>query len=91
MNIVNVETKIYDDQKPGTSGLRKTVKVFQQSCYTENFIQAIFEALGERIVGSTIVVGGDGRYYLKEAISKIVKIAAANRVRKKLFKHLNLF
>ncbi|XP_034946971.1 phosphoglucomutase [Chelonus insularis] len=82
MTIVEIKTKIYDDQKPGTSGLRKSVKVFQQEHYTENFIQAIFTALEDQITGSTLVVGGDGRYYGKEAVQKIIRIAAANGVRK---------
>jgi len=77
---VKVETKVYEGQKPGTSGLRKKVKVFQQVHYTENFIQAILSALGKECEGSTLVVGGDGRYYGKEAVSKIVKICAANGV-----------
>lgn len=76
-----VNTVIFEGQKPGTSGLRKAVKVFQETHYTENFIQAIFDALGNGIVGSTIVVGGDGRFYGKEAVGKIIKIAAANGVR----------
>lgn len=77
-----IETRVYDGQKPGTSGLRKAVKVFTQEHYTENFIQAILEALGNQLVGSTLVVGGDGRYYGKEAVGKIIRIAAANGVRK---------
>ena len=75
-----VDTVIFEGQKPGTSGLRKSVKVFQQPHYTENFVQAIFEALGNSLIGSTIAVGGDGRYYGKEAVQKIIKIAAANGV-----------
>lgn len=75
-----VETKVYDGQKPGTSGLRKAVKVFMQEHYTENFVQAILLAVGEQLVGSTLVVGGDGRYYGKEAVGKIIRIAAANGV-----------
>ncbi|XP_011300092.1 phosphoglucomutase [Fopius arisanus] len=82
MSIVEIQTKIYDDQKPGTSGLRKAVKVFQQEHYTENFIQAILTTLGHEITGATLVVGGDGRYYVKEAVEKIIRIAAANGVGK---------
>ncbi|XP_015597724.1 phosphoglucomutase [Cephus cinctus] len=77
-----VETKIYEGQKPGTSGLRKAVKVFQQEHYTENFVQAILQATADRLKGSTLVVGGDGRYYGKEAVNKIIKIVAANGVDK---------
>ncbi|KAK0075469.1 hypothetical protein PV325_006837, partial [Microctonus aethiopoides] len=78
MSTTVVQTKIYDDQKPGTSGLRKAVKIFQQEHYTENFIQAILDALGDKLQGCTLVVGGDGRYYCKDAVTKIIKIAAAN-------------
>ena len=77
-----IETRVYEGQKPGTSGLRKAVRVFQQEHYTENFIQAILEALGDQLPGSTLVVGGDGRYYGKEAVGKIIRIAAANGVRR---------
>ncbi|KAG7190031.1 hypothetical protein KM043_006181 [Ampulex compressa] len=79
---LTVETKVYEGQKPGTSGLRKAVKIFQQEHYTENFIQAILEALDDQLPGSTLVVGGDGRYYGKEATEKIIRISAANRVRR---------
>ena len=75
-----IETKSYEGQKPGTSGLRKSVKTFQQPNYTENFIQAILSALGDRLENSVLVVGGDGRYFGKEAVSIITKIAAANKV-----------
>lgn len=75
-----IETRVYEGQKPGTSGLRKAVRVFQQEHYTENFVQAILEALGDQLPGSTLVVGGDGRYYGKEAVGKIIRIAAANGV-----------
>ncbi|XP_033324988.2 phosphoglucose mutase 1 [Megalopta genalis] len=77
-----IETRVYEGQKPGTSGLRKAVKVFMQEHYTENFVQAILEALGNQLIGSTLVVGGDGRYYGKEAVGKIIRIAAANGVKK---------
>lgn len=85
-----VQTQIYDGQKPGTSGLRKAVRVFKQEHYTENFIQAILEALGEQLSGSTLVVGGDGRYYVKVAVEKIIRIAAANGVSYLLIKSLHL-
>lgn len=77
---VTVASKVYDGQKPGTSGLRKAVKVFQQEHYTENFVQAILNALGGKLKGATLVVGGDGRYYCKDAVQKIIRIAAANEV-----------
>ena len=72
-----VATKPYPDQKPGTSGLRKKVPVFQQQNYVENFVQSIFDSL-EGFQGKTLVIGGDGRYYNREAIQKAIRIAAAN-------------
>lgn len=77
----SVGTKPFEGQKPGTSGLRKEVKVFKQLHYTENFIQCILEAMGDDLSGSLLVVGGDGRYYGREAVNKIIKICAANGVR----------
>lgn len=75
--ISTVSTKPYADQKPGTSGLRKKVPVFQQENYAENFIQAIFDSL-EDFSGKTLVIGGDGRYYNREVIQVALKMAAAN-------------
>ncbi len=72
-----VPTKPYADQKPGTSGLRKKVPVFQQENYAENFIQSIFDSL-EGYQGKCLVIGGDGRYYNREVIQKAIKMAAAN-------------
>jgi len=72
-----IATTPYTDQRPGTSGLRKKVPVFQQRHYVENFVQSIFDCL-EDYQGQTLVVGGDGRYYNREAIQTILKIAAAN-------------
>jgi phosphoglucomutase len=77
MSIQTISTQPYTDQKPGTSGLRKKVKVFQQPHYLENFIQAIFDSL-EGYQNQTLVVGGDGRYYNREAIQIILRMAAAN-------------
>ena len=77
MSIRTVSTKPFTDQKPGTSGLRKQVPAFQQENYLENFIQSIFDSL-ESYQGKTLVVGGDGRYYNRQAIQIILKMAAAN-------------
>ncbi|WP_428426248.1 alpha-D-glucose phosphate-specific phosphoglucomutase [Pararhizobium sp.] len=75
--IRTVQTTPYLDQKPGTSGLRKKVPVFQQKNYAENFIQSIFNSL-DGFRGETLVIGGDGRYYNREAIQIAIKMAAAN-------------
>lgn len=75
--VIEVATQAYQDQKPGTSGLRKKVKTFQQLNYTENFIQAILESISKP---KLIIVGGDGRFYSEEAIRKIISICAANGV-----------
>lgn len=83
VNIQTIPTKVYDGQKPGTSGLRKRVKVFEQENYTENFIQAILEAIPESdggAKGATLVVGGDGRYYSEQVLQVIVKISAGHGV-----------
>ncbi|MFY8195231.1 MAG: alpha-D-glucose phosphate-specific phosphoglucomutase, partial [Novosphingobium sp.] len=67
----------FSGQKPGTSGLRKKVKVFQQEGYAENFVQAVFDVV-ERAPGSTLVLGGDGRYHNRTVIQQAIRIAAAN-------------
>jgi len=77
MQIETVTTLPYNDQNPGTSGLRKKVKVFQQSGYLENFVQSIFDSLHD-FTGKTLVLGGDGRYFNRPAIQIIIKMAAAN-------------
>lgn len=77
MNIITQPSSAYDDQKPGTSGLRKKVKVFQQTGYLENFVQSIFDTLTVP-AGATLALGGDGRYYNRTAIQTIIKMAAAN-------------
>ncbi|KAH9637019.1 hypothetical protein HF086_007382, partial [Spodoptera exigua] len=77
-SVVNVDTNPFEGQKPGTSGLRKKVKVFLQEHYTENFVQSILDANKDSLAGSTLVVGGDGRYLVKEVVDKIIKISAAN-------------
>lgn len=75
--ITTVATQPIAGQKPGTSGLRKQVPTFQQPHYLENFVQSIFDAL-TGYAGQTLVVGGDGRYYNRQALQIILKMAAAN-------------
>lgn len=79
--ILSVATKPFDGQKPGTSGLRKKVKVFEQAHYLENFVGSVFDVLAaetpEGFAAKTLVVGGDGRYHNKAAIRAILKMAAA--------------
>ncbi|MDO9047986.1 MAG: alpha-D-glucose phosphate-specific phosphoglucomutase [Methylobacter sp.] len=77
MQIETITTHPYNDQNPGTSGLRKKVKVFQQPGYLENFVQSIFDSLQD-FTGKTLVLGGDGRYFNRPAIQIIIKMAAAN-------------
>lgn len=72
-----IQTQPFTDQKPGTSGLRKKVSVFQKPHYLENFVQSIFDSL-QGYQGQTLVLGGDGRYYNRQAIQIILKMAAAN-------------
>ena len=75
-----VATKPFDGQQPGTSGLRKATKIFMGPNYTENFVQCTLDAMGDKLRGSTLAVGGDGRYYAKEATQKIIQMCAANGV-----------
>ncbi|MEQ6334877.1 alpha-D-glucose phosphate-specific phosphoglucomutase [Sphingobium sp. MK2] len=75
--IHTVSTQPFTDQKPGTSGLRKKVRIFAQPHYAENFIQSVFDSL-DGFAGQTLVVGGDGRYLNREVIQIVLKMAAAN-------------
>ncbi len=79
MDILTVATTPFEDQRPGTSGLRKKVRRFQTPHYLENFVQSLFDCLPER-EGITLVLGGDGRYYNREAIGVILRMAAANGI-----------
>ncbi|EXI72510.1 MAG: Phosphoglucomutase [Candidatus Accumulibacter sp. SK-11] len=76
MQVISVPSTPFAGQKPGTSGLRKKVKVFSQARYLENFVQAIFDTLSGQ-QGQTLVLGGDGRYYNDVAIQTILRMAAA--------------
>ncbi len=77
MASTQIETTPFDDQKPGTSGLRKKVPHFQRAHYVENFVQAIFDTIPER-EGALLVLGGDGRFFNREVVQTALKIAAAN-------------
>ncbi len=79
MSIQTVPTTPFAGQRPGTSGLRKKVTEFQQPGYLENFVEAIFQTLGEGS-GRTLVVGGDGRYFNREAVQTILRMAAAHGI-----------
>ncbi|KAK3640724.1 Phosphoglucomutase-2 [Elasticomyces elasticus] len=85
MSISTVNTKPYQDQKPGTSGLRKKVKVFQQENYSENFVASILLSIPEGVKDSFLVIGGDGRYWNPEVMQLIAKIGAGYGVKKLLF------
>lgn len=83
LNVRVVPTKPFDGQRPGTSGLRKKTRVFMEPGYVENFVQAVFNALrsldpSTSFERETLVVGGDGRYFNREAIQTIIRMAAAN-------------
>ena len=84
-------TKPFTDQKPGTSGLRKPTKTFIQNQYFENFIQAYFDDLNEtnKDKQATLVVGGDGRHFVREGTRIIIQMAAANNVRFVLFRQIS--
>ena len=79
--ITTITTTPYLDQKMGTGGLRKKSKVVMQENYFENFIQSIFNTIGD-MHGHTYIVGGDGRFYNDIAIQKLIKMSAANGIKK---------
>ena len=76
-DIQNIPTTPFADQKPGTSGLRKKVTVFQQANYAENFIQSIFDCVDGKD-GACLVIGGDGRFHNRTVIQTAIRMAAAN-------------
>lgn len=76
-----VKTTPYNDQKMGTAGIRKKSRTVMQPNYVENFVQSLFDAI-DGVAGQTFVLGGDGRFYNDIAIQKIIKIAAANGMKK---------
>ncbi|KAK3050879.1 Phosphoglucomutase-2 [Extremus antarcticus] len=82
MGVKTVDVKPYQDQKPGTSGLRKKVKVFQQANYSENFVASTLLSIPEGADGSVLVIGGDGRYWNPEVTQIVAKIGAAYGVKK---------
>ncbi|WP_310530996.1 alpha-D-glucose phosphate-specific phosphoglucomutase [Novosphingobium sp.] len=77
MTVITHPAQPFPGQKPGTSGLRKKVQVFQQPGYAETFIQSVFDAIGVA-AGSTLVIGGDGRFHNRAVIQQAIRIAAAN-------------
>ncbi|MCW9024091.1 MAG: alpha-D-glucose phosphate-specific phosphoglucomutase [Gammaproteobacteria bacterium] len=81
MNIQQISSTPFTDQKPGTSGLRKKVDVFKQAHYLENFVQCIFNSLGDSDK-DILIIGGDGRFYNRQAIQVILKMAVASGFRK---------
>ncbi|PLY44653.1 alpha-D-glucose phosphate-specific phosphoglucomutase [Janthinobacterium sp. ROICE36] len=72
-----INTAPIPGQRPGTSGLRKKVAVFSAPQYLENFVQSVFDTLGD-CRGQTLVLGGDGRFYNRTAIQTVLRMAAAH-------------
>jgi phosphoglucomutase len=81
--ISSVPSTPFMDQNPGTSGLRKKVSHFRQKNYIENFVQSIFLAHDKgEFENKSLVIGGDGRFYNNVATNIIIKISAANGIKK---------
>ena len=81
MDVRRIPTEPFDDQRPGTAGLRKKVSRFRQPNYLENFLQSVFDAAGD-FRGATLIAGGDGRYWNDIALERLFRIAAGNGVRR---------
>ena len=79
MPVQEISTTPFPDQKPGTAGLRKQVRLFQQPRYLENFLQSVFDCV-PALKGSVLVIGGDGRFHNREAIATAICMAAANGI-----------
>lgn len=81
--VVTVQTSNFEDQRPGTSGLRRKTAVFEgRRNYLQNYIQSLLSSIDLRDrQGCTMVVGSDGRYFSRTATEVIVQMAAANGVR----------
>jgi phosphoglucomutase len=75
--VITTPTTPFSDQKPGTSGLRKKVKVFQLPNYAQNFIQSVFDVVEDK-AGATLVIGGDGRFHNNDVIQTAIRMASAN-------------
>ena len=77
MTIKTYVTAPIAGQKPGTSGLRKKTAVFQSENFLENYVQSIFDGIGG-VQGKRFIIGGDGRFFNRQAINVILRMAAAN-------------
>lgn len=84
VRVTTVATTPFPDQRPGTSGLRKKTRAFMREHYLENFVQSVFDVMREQAGGgleaATIVVGGDGRFYNRNAIQTIIRMAVGNGI-----------
>ncbi|KAI8509639.1 Phosphoglucomutase-1 [Branchiostoma belcheri] len=92
--VLKVATTPFEGQKPGTSGLRKPVPVFQGEHYAANFVQSTLSCIpaAELKAGShALVVGGDGRYYMQDAVQMIVRMCAANGLQKVIIGENGIF
>ena len=81
MSFPAIPTRPFEDQRPGTAGLRKPVARFREPNYLENFVQSVFDCW-PKLKGGTLVIGGDGRYWNREAIDRILRMAVANGVKR---------